>query len=463
MAITITNNKIINLTLNTKFKIKLKAKGGTKPYSWSTKSTLPNKIKLTSKGALRGIPKEIGTFKKIKIKAVDNNGISVTKRFKIIVESVAPNTTTTTTAAPLGSGTLWLWGDNSSLALGDNSGLPKSSPVQTAAFGNNWKELSLSGLHGMAIKTDGTLWTWGTNAYGLLGDNTTVAGRLSPVQTITGGTNWESASSGAIHSGAIKTDGTLWLWGYNVYGQLGDNTITNRSSPVQTVCGGTNWKQVSCGGYHTAAIKTDGTLWLWGNNTFGGLGDNTIINRSSPIQTIVGGSNWKQVCASSGYYTLAIKTDGTLWAWGANGGNLGDNTIINRSSPVQVVSGGTNWKQVSGSGNFFSAATKTDGTLWCWGLNTHGTLGDNTTVNKSSPVQIIGGGTNWSEVYCGGGSVIAIKTDGTVWNWGNNGSGQLGDNTTVKKSSPVQTIANGNNWIKVNSNGGGVAGAIKEN
>ena len=158
------------------------------------------------------------------------------------------------------------------------------------------------------------------------------------------------------HTAAIKTDGTLWSWGLNSSGQLGDNTRTNKSSPVQTIAGGTNWKQVASGGqYHTAAIKTDGTLWLWGNNGNGRLGDNTTTNKSSPVQTIAGGTNWKQV-AGGRYHTAAIKTDGTLWLWGFNSsGQLGGNTTIDKSSPVQTIAAGTNWKQVA-SGAYHTAA-----------------------------------------------------------------------------------------------------------
>ena len=182
----------------------------------------------------------------------------------------------------------------------------------------------------------------------------------------------------------------LWTWGNNAsYGGLGDNTVINKSSPAQTIAGGINWKSVVCGDNHTAAIKTDGTLWIWGSNTQGQLGDNSLVNKSSPVQTITGGNtDWQQVaCAYE--HTAAIKTDGTLWSWGSNVvGNLGDNTVTKKSSPVQTIAGGTNWKLVDG-GRFNTFAIKTDGTLWSWGQDQYGQLGDNTRVNKSSPVQTI--------------------------------------------------------------------------
>jgi alpha-tubulin suppressor-like RCC1 family protein len=343
----------------------------------------------------------------------------------------------------IASPALWTWGNNSYGQLGDNTGVNKSSPVQTIAGSTNWKQVDGGYLHTTAIKTDGTLWGCGYNRYGQLGDNTGV-NKSSPVQTIAGGTNWKQVSSGAYTAAGIKTDGTLWSWGNNSFGNLGDNTVSHRSSPVQTIAGGTNWKQVSSGYYHTAAIKTDGTIWSWGNNRYGNLGDNTIVNKSSPVQTVAGGTNWKQVSGGD-TVTTAIKTDGTLWNWGFNGnGQLGDNTIVHKSSPVQTIAGGTNWKQV-----LHASAIKTDGTLWKWGLNNYGQLGDNTIVDKSSPVQTIAGGTNWKQVGGGYFHTTAIKTDGTLWTWGLNAYGNLGDNTIAHKSSPIQTIAGGTNWKQV--------------
>jgi alpha-tubulin suppressor-like RCC1 family protein len=204
---------------------------------------------------------------------------------------------------------------------------------------------------------------------------------------------------------------TLLTWGSGTGGQLGDNTIISRSTPVTTFAGGTNWKQVGGGGYHTAAIKTDGTLWSWGSNNFGQLGDNTATQRNTPVTTFAGGTNWKQV--AGGYnHTAAVKTDGTLWTWGLNtSGQLGDNTTITKSTPVTTFAGGTNWKQVAG-GYIHTAAIKTDGTLWTWGRNSSGQLGDNTNINRSTPVTTFAGGTNWKQV-AGGNNHTAAVTSGT--------------------------------------------------
>ena len=293
-------------------------------------------------------------------------------------------------------GTLWGWGPNNSGGLGDGTTVNSSSPVQTISAGSNWAAIGLDGQGG--IKTDGTLWSWGNNPRGDLGDNSVVL-KSSPVQTVAGGTNWKiiAKSKGNGNGAAIKTDGTLWTWGYNGFGQLGNNALTagsGQSSPVQTISSATNWKSISIGTNFMSAIKTDGTLWSWGCGAGGVLGNDSGLSRSSPVQTVAGGSNWKCVEAL-GNLSVAIKTDGTLWTWGCNtNGQLGDNTTVTKSSPVQTVSAGSDWRMIGGS-NCTPAAIKSNGILWAWGFASQGRLGDNTTVPKSSPVQVVSGGTNW--------------------------------------------------------------------
>ena len=394
---------------------------------------------------------------------IDEKGVDLGKTLieKDYLISVYPNIVN-----QLDTPRLLAWGVNNYGSVGDNTTTQKNSPVDTVAYGANWKQVSCRGWSTLAVKTDGTLWAWGYNAYGNLGDNT-VSNRSSPVQTVAFGTNWKQVSNNFLHSSCIKTDGTLWSWGINygsgAFGTLGDNTLTaRRSSPVQTVAFGTNWKQVSCGysGF-TMAVKTDGTLWGWGTNSNGQLGNNTTSHRSSPVQTVAFGTNWVQVSCGRNH-SAAIKNDNTLWCWGVNNlGQLGDNTNTRRSSPVQTVAGGNNWKQVS-CGTDFMAAVKTDGTLWCWGANaTNGTLGDNTTTPKSSPIQTIAYGTNWKQVFSGDKITAALKTDGTLWLWGYGFTGLLGDNTNTAKSSPVQTILFGQTWKQV-STGSLQTAAIKD-
>ena len=372
-------------------------------------------------------------------------------------------------------GNLFTWGYGSGGALGNAAITNSSTPVTTFAGGTNWKQISGGGNNPAAIKTDGTLWTWGFNSYGKLGIASTVFTISTPVTTFAGGTNWKQVSCGENHMAAIKTDGTLWTWGRNTFirnlsafpttvlgGQLGTAGTTNRSTPITTFAGGTNWKQVSCGLYHTAAIKTDGTLWMWGANSgyassFGQLGINVISDsRSTPVTTFAGGTNWKQV-SCGGYNTAAIKTDGTLWTWGYSyRGQLGNAAITSGDTPVTTFAGGTNWKQVS-CANFHMAAIKTDGTLWTWGGTFNGALGNGTTsgpTNRiSTPITTFAGGNNWKQVSLDANVGAAIKTDGTLWTWGSGFAGQLGNASTTDRSTPVTTFAGGNNWKQANLGG----------
>jgi alpha-tubulin suppressor-like RCC1 family protein len=348
-------------------------------------------------------------------------------------------------------GNLFGWGRGDSSQHGNAAITDRSTPVTTFAGGNNWKQLSCGQVHTSAIKTDGTLWTWGAGYNGRLGNAVTTGSISTPVTTFAGGTNWKQVSGGGNHTAAIKTDGTLWIWGLGSNGRLGNGVTTGSiSTPVTTFAGGTNWKQVSSGVSHTAAIKTDGTLWIWGDNSSGLLGNGiTTGNRSTPITTFAGGTNWKQV-SGGGSHTAAIKTDGTLWTWGgANFGQLGNNATTVTSTPVTTFAGGTNWKQVD-CGYFHTLAIKTDGTLWAWGQGFQGQLGNNDfSDNRSTPVTTFAGGTNWKQVSCGNAFTSAIKTDGTLWTWGLGSYGRLGVNNTIQRDTPVTTSAGRTNWKQV--------------
>jgi alpha-tubulin suppressor-like RCC1 family protein len=217
-----------------------------------------------------------------------------------------------------------------------------------------------------------------------------------------------------------KTSG-LYLWGGNSSGQLGDNTTILKSSPVQI--GASSWTSIAGGAQHSVAIRNDGLLFAWGYNAFSGqVGDNTAINRSSPVQ--IGASSWTAI-ACGNYHSLAIRNDRLLFAWGGNSsGQLGDNTTINKSSPVQI--GSSSWIAVAGgtqSSN--SIAIRNDGLLFTWGYNNNGQLGDNTTIAKSSPVQI--GANSWSIVKAGTGHSLAIRNDGLLFTWGVASLGQTGN------------------------------------
>lgn len=369
---------------------------------------------------------------------IDSNGKDVSEEFveKTYLLDVYPNL-----VDPLKMPLLWMWGNLGSAYATPNC---RSSPVQIISNGTNWKQIEFSDDTGVAVKTDGTLWVWGSGGSGERGNNT-AASDSSPVQTISAGNNWRQVSIYKDHVGAVKTDGTLWMWGQNSNGQLGRNNVISASSPVQTVSGGTNWKQVSVADIHTAAIKTDGSLWLWGNGGNGRLGNNASVSQSSPVQTVSATTNWRQVSAGHAA-SAATKTDGTLWVWGDGaGGSLGDNTTAAKSSPIQTIAGGSNWKSVVSKCRNV-AGIKTDGTLWVWGCNQFGQLGTGNYQLRSSPVQTISGGTSWKQAFLGFCHSGGIKTDGTLWVWGGNSVGQLGKGDTLESLVPTQTIMNGNYW-----------------
>jgi hypothetical protein len=364
------------------------------------------------------------------------------------------DTTLTTTS----TGLIFSWGgsyNGTYGSLGDNSTAPRSSPVREITSSTTWRLVAAGAVSTHAIKTDGSLWSWGCNSYGRLGDNTSTD-RSSPVMEITSSTNWCQISGGVTHASAIKTDGSLWSWGQNYFGRLGNNSTINRSSPVREITSSTNWCQASAGGSHTNALKTDGSLWSWGSASGGVLGNNSTIDRSSPVREITSSTNWCQV-GSGLFHVSAVKTDGSLWSWGCNNyGNLGNNSTINRSSPVREITSSTNWCQV-GSGSVHVSAVKTDGSLWSWGCNNYGNLGNNSTINRSSPVREITSSTNWCQVSAGSFRTGALKTDGSLWSWGYNNRGGLGNNSTISRSSPVREITSNTDWCLLDAGNGHTA------
>jgi alpha-tubulin suppressor-like RCC1 family protein len=345
--------------------------------------------------------------------------------------------------------TIWSWGCAGNGRLGDDTSLDKSSPVSVVGGFTDWCQVSVGGSHTSAVRTNGTIWAWGQGSAGKLGDNSTTS-KSSPVSVVGGFTDWCQVSVGGSHTSAVRTNGTIWAWGSNADGKLGDNTATSKSSPVSVVGGFTDWCQVSAGGSHTSAVRTNGTIWAWGSNEFGKLGDNSTTSKSSPVSVVGGFTDWCQVSAGCAH-SLAVRTNGTIWAWGSNGaGRLGDNTTVSTSSPVSVVGGFTDWCQVS-AGIQHTAAVRTNGTIWTWGSNGAGILGDNTIANKSSPVSVVGGFTDWCQVSAGDYHTAAVRTNGTIWTWGSGGSGRLGSDTITTKSSPVSVVGGFTDWCQVSA------------
>jgi len=395
------------------------------------------------------------------------------------------------------NGTLWVSGSNNFGQLGLGDTINRSSPTQVGSD-TDWTEIYCASSTTIAIKTNGTIWVWGGDYYGMLGLGTSSNHKSSPVQ-LGGDTNWSKISSSQSANYAIKTDGTLWSWGKNDVGQLGIGTVLAKSSPVQV--GSLNtWRNISCskgnGNYSVLATRTDNTAWGWGAGYLGRLGLGDTNNRSSPTQ-IGSGTNWSELYAAQ-YASYAIKTDGTLWVSGSTGYTT--YTTGYNSSPIQVGSE-TDWASIcvgydgdnllakkqngkiyafgesSFAENFLGyntdeyvwdfyesygfeelsmfcfdyaafALTK-NGDLWGWGENSNGDLCLNHSNAISSPVQI-GSEGEWKYCYIKDYSAFGIKNDGTLWAWGNNSQGQLGLGDTINRSSPTQ-VGSENNWEKVST------------
>ena len=240
-------------------------------------------------------------------------------------------------------GTLWAWGGS----LGAGTTAQQSVPTQEHTGATNWSAIAASYHHTVALKSDGTLWAWGDNAFGALGDGTT-ADKNAPTQESTMATDWTAIGAGAYHTVALKSDCTLWAWGSNNHGQIG--AITNGpatvTSPTQELTGADNWSAVAAGTYHSVTIKLDGTVWAWGNNTTGQLGDGTYVGGRTPTQESTGATNWSAIAAE--LYTVGPKSNGTLWAWGANySGELGDGTTTRKNTPTQELTQATNWTAIA--------------------------------------------------------------------------------------------------------------------
>ena len=294
-----------------------------------------------------------------------------------------------------------------------------TATILNGAVDGHIETVSAGGYYTMGLKTDGSLWAWGDNSYGQLGSGNTV-GSTIPVQ-IGGDFDWAAVSAGDTHTVALKTDGSLWAWGDNSCGQLGNGNNVSSTIPVR-IDSDFDWVAVSAGGFHTIALKEDGSLWAWGDNSDGQLGRGNTTNSIIPVR-IGNDTSWVAISAGLGY-TLALKENGSLWAWGDNSdGQLGRGDTANNASPVRIGSD-TDWTAVV-AGSWHSVALKQNGSLWAWGSNFFGQLGDNTDIDKSSPVQI-SGYNDWVAVSVGEWHTVAVKEDGSLWAWGNHSWGQLG-------------------------------------
>jgi len=319
-------------------------------------------------------------------------------------------------------GTVWTWGNNESGQLGDGTEIDKGEPVQVKGI-EGVKAIAAGGYHTVALKEDGTVWTWGENLYGQLGDDTIDICKNEPVQ-VKGIEGVKAIAAGERHTVALKEDGTVWSWGNNVFGQLGHTDFVVRNNQPMMVVDLKDVKAIAAGEWHTVALKEDGSIWAWGDNEDGQLGDGRVIATNKPVQAI----DIEEVVAiaSGNCFTVALKQDGTVWTWGLYFYyDPIENVDIAMTSTQPVCKEGIEDVKAIAAGSDHVVALKEDGTVWTWGRNDYGQLGNGTKVNYNEPVQVTGI-EDVKAIAAGTYNSFAIKEDGTVWGWGSNFAGQLG-------------------------------------
>jgi alpha-tubulin suppressor-like RCC1 family protein len=338
------------------------------------------------------------------------------------------------TCATRSDTSLWCWGSNTYGQLRLSGTSNRLIPTEVSA--TSWATVACGQTDACGIRTDGTLSCWGNNGSGQLGAATTSA---EPRTEVPNGP-WQSIAPGSYQSCGIKTDSTLWCWGDNTNGQLGTGNTVGLSDPTQVT--GTGWSQVSTSYYHTCATKQDGTLWCWGLNANAELADSSVGFRMVPGQ--VDGSDWTQVVTGL-YHTCATKQDKTLWCWGGNtAGQLGNSSAPllaedaqgGISDPLQVT--GT-WNSIA-AGQEYTCGIMSDLSLWCWGDNSNGQLGDGSETSASTPVATLASGQAWATVATGSAHTCALATDTTLWCWGDNSDGQLGTGSGGVQLLPTQVV-----------------------
>lgn len=451
----ITSGTLPTATVGNAYRAYLTATGGTGPYTWTiTNGTLPPGLHLEpATGAITGTPTIPGTTN-LTTTATDNNGATAALTTILTTQPAAPPPPSGLTGvkamasgdaagyALKNDGTVWAWGVNDYGQLGNGTTTDSSIPVQVSGL-TGAKSISKSGMTVYALMQDGTVRAWGYNGYGQLGNGNTSSGYSSVPVQVSGLTGVKSLTTGHENVFALMQDGTVRAWGSNLGGVLGDGTTaTDRSVPIQ-VSGLTGAVSLAIGNTTAYALMSDGTVRAWGSNGDGQLGNGTTVNNSNVPVQVTGITGAKSVSASVQGAAYALMPDGTVRAWGYNrAGQLGNGTTTASNVPVEVtgITGAVSLAALYGS----VYALMPDGTVRAWGANDHGQLGNGTTNNYSSvPVQVTGltSTTALTAAYDTYGVVdvvYALMSDGTVRAWGSNGYGQLGNGTTIDSSTPVQ-------------------------
>ncbi|PKN45490.1 MAG: hypothetical protein CVU59_08895, partial [Deltaproteobacteria bacterium HGW-Deltaproteobacteria-17] len=343
-------------------------------------------------------------------------------------------------------GQIWCWGRNTAGRLGDGTTTNRPAPVQVVGLTEPAAMIAAGSGHTCAVLTDDTLWCWGDNALGQLGIGSNTSSSV-PVQVTGLPEPVIQLMARGYHTCAVLADESLWCWGYNNNGQLGDGTTVSRNLPVPVTGMDHDVAYVAAGIYHTCAILKTGALHCWGLNTYGQVGDGTLTQRLTPVQVTFSGTTSPVAVVDGGvHHSCAVLADGTMWCWGRNHwGQLGNGTTTDSALPVQVPSLSGITTAVSME-SYFTCAVQTGGTLWCWGYNADGVLGNGTPDSVPHPVPsaVVGLPAGAVQVATGFYAACALLDDNAVWCWGrNNTFGQLGDGTMANSAIPVATVPPG--------------------
>ena len=337
------------------------------------------------------------------------------------------------------NGQMWSWGYNYYGQLGINTSLyiNKCTPVSILGVKKTFCKIAAGYNLSFGIDKDGLVWGWGYNSNGPLGINSTV-NKCTPV-SILGAKKTFCEISCLYNTNTMGLDknGQVWCWGDNWKGQLGINSTVNQCTPVSILGSKKTFCKISAGYYLSFGIDKDGLVWGWGYGSRGQLGINSTVNKCTPV-SILGAKKTFCTINSNNRVTLGLDKNGQLWGWGYNNkGQLGDNTVISRLTPVSILGTKKTFCAIS-IGNSSSLGIDNTGQVWGWGYNNYGQLGDNSTTNKCTPVSIMGAKKTFCTISIGNSHSIGLDKDGHVWGWGYNGIGQLGDKTIISKRTPVR-------------------------
>jgi alpha-tubulin suppressor-like RCC1 family protein len=340
------------------------------------------------------------------------------------------------------SGGVQCWGANGSGQLGDGSYVSRGTPGDVAGIGSAVTGVATGYAHACAWTASGAVKCWGQNAEGQLGDGTTTS-RATPGDVTGLAAGATAVAAGHAHTCALTAAGGVKCWGQNAYGQLGDGTMSGRSTPADVSGLTSGVVAIAAGEYHTCAVTGGGGLKCWGANSYGALGDGSIDSHTLPVD-VVGLASGVAGTSGGHFHTCAV-ANGAVKCWGRNDrGQLGDGTTTSRTTPVDAIGLSSGMTSVA-AGDSHSCATTAGGDVRCWGGNDWGQLGDGTAVQRPTPVAVSGLATAVSRVAAGYDHTCALGADGTVQCWGADVYGQLGAGAHLKLLAPgdVQRLSSG--------------------